>query len=208
MYREQPVWRSLMYVPVNVEKFVDKAHTRGADVIQLDIEDSVPPSEKANARKLVEKNAARVKRGGADVVVRINLGLPSLYSPAAIGERTTVWAMGRFWASTKPPKDCELAMWMKLTKLGDREFAIAEGAGYKIPLIRWPQRLEDECHEFVGAEPGTGIRLLWWLKTKSEARSVSCYGMDCWEHPTHCSGSTFHWGHSESLERDAMMRLL
>ena len=39
MYREQPVWRSLMYVPVNVEKFVDKAHTRGADVIQLDIED-------------------------------------------------------------------------------------------------------------------------------------------------------------------------
>ena len=72
MYRELPVWRSLMYVPVNVEKFVDKAHTRGADVIQLDVEDSVPPAEKANARKLVEKNAARVKRGGADVVVRIN----------------------------------------------------------------------------------------------------------------------------------------
>jgi citrate lyase subunit beta/citryl-CoA lyase len=61
-----------MYVPVNVEKYVDKAHTRGADVIQLDIEDSVPLSEKANARKLVEKNAARVRRGGADVVVRIN----------------------------------------------------------------------------------------------------------------------------------------
>ena len=72
MYRTLPVWRSLMYVPVNVEKYVDKAHTRGADVIQLDIEDSVPPAEKANARKLVEKNAARVKRGGADVVVRIN----------------------------------------------------------------------------------------------------------------------------------------
>lgn len=72
MYRELPVWRSLMYVPVNVEKYVDKAHTRGADVIQLDVEDSVPPSEKANARKLIAKNAARVKRGGADVVVRIN----------------------------------------------------------------------------------------------------------------------------------------
>jgi len=72
MYRELPVWRSLMYVPVNVEKYVDKAHTRGADVIQLDIEDSVPPAEKAHARKLVEKNASRVRRGGADVVVRIN----------------------------------------------------------------------------------------------------------------------------------------
>ncbi|MGQ0749444.1 MAG: HpcH/HpaI aldolase/citrate lyase family protein, partial [Betaproteobacteria bacterium] len=72
MSRELPVWRSLLYVPVNVERFVDKAHTRGADVIQLDLEDSVPPAEKANARKLVEKNAARVRRGGADVVVRIN----------------------------------------------------------------------------------------------------------------------------------------
>ena len=72
MNRELPVWRSLMYVPVNVEKFIDKAHTREADVIQLDLEDAVPPAEKANARKLVEKNAARVRRGGADVVVRIN----------------------------------------------------------------------------------------------------------------------------------------
>ena len=72
MPTELPVWRSLMYVPVNVEKYVDKAHTRGADVIQLDLEDSVPPSEKEHARTLVEKAAARVKRGGADVVVRIN----------------------------------------------------------------------------------------------------------------------------------------
>jgi citrate lyase subunit beta/citryl-CoA lyase len=72
MNPELPVWRSLMYVPVNVEKYVDKAHTRGADVIQLDLEDSVPAAEKARARTLVEAAAARVKRGGADVIVRIN----------------------------------------------------------------------------------------------------------------------------------------
>jgi citrate lyase subunit beta/citryl-CoA lyase len=72
MPRELPVWRSLMYVPVNVDKYVDKAHIRGADVIQLDLEDSVPPAEKAGARKLVEQAAAKVRRGGADVVVRIN----------------------------------------------------------------------------------------------------------------------------------------
>ena len=30
MKPDLPVWRSLMYVPVNVEKYVDKAHTRGA----------------------------------------------------------------------------------------------------------------------------------------------------------------------------------
>jgi citrate lyase subunit beta/citryl-CoA lyase len=72
MRTDLPVWRSLLYVPVNVEKFVDKAHTRGADVIQLDLEDAVPPAEKEKARTLVEKNAARVRRGGSDVVVRIN----------------------------------------------------------------------------------------------------------------------------------------
>ncbi|MCX7135609.1 MAG: CoA ester lyase [Proteobacteria bacterium] len=70
--RELPVWRSLMYVPVNVDKYVDKAHTRGADVIQLDVEDSVPPAEKEKARTLVEAAAKKVRRGGADVVVRIN----------------------------------------------------------------------------------------------------------------------------------------
>ena len=72
MKPDLPVWRSLLYVPVNVEKFVEKAHTRGADVLQLDLEDAVPPAEKERARTLVEKNAARVRRGGADVVVRIN----------------------------------------------------------------------------------------------------------------------------------------
>src|SRR5258706_697834 len=61
-----------MYVPVNVEKYVEKAHTRGADCIQLDLEDSVPAAEKENARKLVQGAAKRVRRAGADVVVRIN----------------------------------------------------------------------------------------------------------------------------------------
>ena len=67
-----PVWRSLLYVPANVERFVEKAHTRGADCIQLDLEDSVPASEKDAARQMVPAAAKRVRRAGADVVVRIN----------------------------------------------------------------------------------------------------------------------------------------
>jgi citrate lyase subunit beta/citryl-CoA lyase len=72
MKADLPVWRSLMYVPVNVEKYVEKAHTRGADCIQLDLEDSVPAAQKDAARQLVAAAAKRVRRGGADVVVRIN----------------------------------------------------------------------------------------------------------------------------------------
>jgi citrate lyase subunit beta/citryl-CoA lyase len=67
-----PVWRSLLYVPVNVEKYVDRAHTRGADCILLDLEDSVPAHEKDNARRLLAQAASRVRRAGADVAVRIN----------------------------------------------------------------------------------------------------------------------------------------
>ena len=67
-----PVWRSLLYVPANVERFVEKAHLRGADCIQLDLEDSVPASEKEAARQAVPVAAKRVRRAGADVVVRIN----------------------------------------------------------------------------------------------------------------------------------------
>lgn len=72
MNGELPVWRSLLYVPVNVDRFVDKAHTRGADCIQLDLEDSVPAAEKECSRALVHQAAAKVRRGGADVIVRIN----------------------------------------------------------------------------------------------------------------------------------------
>ncbi|OGA54091.1 MAG: hypothetical protein A3G25_10410 [Betaproteobacteria bacterium RIFCSPLOWO2_12_FULL_63_13] len=70
--RELPVWRSMLYVPVNVDRFVDRAHTRGADCIQLDLEDSIPQAEKEKARSLVRSAAAKVRRGGADVLVRIN----------------------------------------------------------------------------------------------------------------------------------------
>ena len=70
--KEGLVLRSLLFVPVNVEKFVAKAHTRGADAIILDLEDSIAASEKATARTLVSEAAERVSQKGADVFVRIN----------------------------------------------------------------------------------------------------------------------------------------
>jgi len=67
-----PVWRSMLYVPANVAHFVDGAHRRGADAIILDLEDSVPVAEKAQARAGLQAAAAAASRGGADIVVRIN----------------------------------------------------------------------------------------------------------------------------------------
>lgn len=67
-----PGWRSLLYVPANVERFVARAHERGADAILLDLEDSIAPAEKEDARRAVASAAERVGRTGADVLVRIN----------------------------------------------------------------------------------------------------------------------------------------
>ena len=66
------VRRSKLYVPANREKFVEKAWTRGADCIILDLEDAVAPAEKASARKLVKEDIPIVTKGGAEVQVRIN----------------------------------------------------------------------------------------------------------------------------------------
>jgi citrate lyase subunit beta/citryl-CoA lyase len=73
MNREFPVWRSALFVPANVEKFVAKATQRGADALIIDLEDSIPPGEKAAARALVPANVKRFRdTGRSDVIVRIN----------------------------------------------------------------------------------------------------------------------------------------
>jgi len=66
------VWRSQLYVPANNPRFVEKAHTRGADAIILDLEDSVPAAERACARAGLADAVVCVGQGGADVTVRIN----------------------------------------------------------------------------------------------------------------------------------------
>jgi citrate lyase subunit beta / citryl-CoA lyase len=86
---DNPVWRSLLYVPVNVDRYVDKAHTRGADGVILDLEDSVTPSEKDHARTLIQEAAVKVARNGADVLVRINRELAVRDIEAAISPLIT-----------------------------------------------------------------------------------------------------------------------
>ncbi len=68
-----PGWRTALFIPVHIEKFVAKAHTRGADAYILDLEDSVPLALKAEARECVIPAAKIVSQGSADALVRINL---------------------------------------------------------------------------------------------------------------------------------------
>lgn len=69
---QAPNWRSLLFVPTTGERFVAKAHTRGADVIILDLEDSIPPADKDAARAALADAARITGQAGADICVRIN----------------------------------------------------------------------------------------------------------------------------------------
>lgn len=64
--------RSLLYVPANVTRFVEKAHERGADAVILDLEDSVPEDQKDAARAALAEAVPMAGRGGARVFVRVN----------------------------------------------------------------------------------------------------------------------------------------
>jgi len=67
-----PVWRSLLYVPANNQRFIDKAHLRNADALILDLEDSVPASERDVARADLTQSILSAGRDAADVLVRVN----------------------------------------------------------------------------------------------------------------------------------------
>ncbi len=64
--------RSLLYVPVSSERFVAKAHERGADAIILDLEDAVAPAQKAAARAALGAAVTSAGQRGATIFVRIN----------------------------------------------------------------------------------------------------------------------------------------
>jgi citrate lyase subunit beta / citryl-CoA lyase len=64
--------RSVFYIPGNNPKMLAKAEGIRADVITLDLEDSVPVGEKARARELARAHLAPAGATGAQVYCRIN----------------------------------------------------------------------------------------------------------------------------------------
>jgi citrate lyase subunit beta/citryl-CoA lyase len=64
--------RSALFVPLADERFLARAHERGADALLLDLEDSVPPAQKAAARARLADTAQRLAGLGATVMVRVN----------------------------------------------------------------------------------------------------------------------------------------
>ena len=64
-FQAKPV-RTEMFVPGNKEDWMRKAPRYGADALILDLEDSVPPEHKPEARGLVSKMLTEFGGGGPD----------------------------------------------------------------------------------------------------------------------------------------------
>jgi citrate lyase subunit beta / citryl-CoA lyase len=66
--------RSLLFIPATNSAFIEKAHLRGADAVIVDLEDSVLPARKQEARALAALAVVRIAAHGQTVVLRVNPG--------------------------------------------------------------------------------------------------------------------------------------
>ena len=66
------MFRSLIFVPSNSRRFIDKAKTLNADIICFDLEDSVPINEKATARQIIIETLKHRTEYKKNVYIRIN----------------------------------------------------------------------------------------------------------------------------------------
>lgn len=69
---EKYLMRSLMFVPAHNPKLLDSATRRDADVLLLDIEDSVPPTDKQLARDNIKEFVKRPDLGRKLIFPRVN----------------------------------------------------------------------------------------------------------------------------------------
>ena len=66
------LFRSLVFVPGNNPRFLEKAKSLPADIVCFDLEDSVPDKEKKKARVLIKNTLKQRNKYSPDVFVRTN----------------------------------------------------------------------------------------------------------------------------------------
>jgi citrate lyase subunit beta/citryl-CoA lyase len=66
------LFRSLIFVPGNNPRFLEKAKSLSADMVCFDLEDSVPDKEKKKARSLIKNTLKQRKEYSPNIFVRTN----------------------------------------------------------------------------------------------------------------------------------------
>ncbi len=143
--------RTLLFVPGNRRNMIEKARHLPADVLVLDLEDSVPSLEKASARALVsdslaglapERREEKAKQKGRKVFVRIN----SLASGLAQEDLESVVTPGIDGISQpKPSSARDVTEVEEIVARLESERGIAAG---HVKLLPWVETAEGLLHAF------------------------------------------------------------
>ena len=123
--------RSLIFVPGNRRDMLEKARGFDADVIVADLEDSVPPGEKLNARQIVSEMAPSLSGRGQKIMVRLNpldTGLTQDDLSAVIGPHLYGISVGKVESAW------EITECHRITKALEKEAALEVG---RLRLIPW-----------------------------------------------------------------------
>jgi len=175
------VRRSMLIFPVNVQRFVDKAHLRGADCVIMDLEDSVPEAEKEAARSLIKASIPVVGKGRGDVAVRINRPIHQ----ATLDLEASVWPGLTCVALPKVESAEEIRVRSGMIEELERRRGIEAGTvqiavavetalgvvrGFEIasasPRIVTIQVGAEDMTQEMGVQTSTEGRELWYVRSK------------------------------------------
>ncbi len=130
------ILRTLLFVPGNQARKIEKARSVPSDALILDLEDSVPPSEKNSARKMVAASLNGLALSGQEVFARIN-PLQTPYGPADIEAVVTGGLRGIFLPKTESAEDIHKAD--ALIAGAEKKAGLEAGSTGLIALIETPK---------------------------------------------------------------------
>jgi citrate lyase subunit beta/citryl-CoA lyase len=123
--------KSYLFVPANRPDFIAKAHLRGADVIVLDLEDSIPMAQKSFAREQLFTAIAQLKKQDQVIAIRINSELEDICADLAAIDLSQVDCL-----LLPKAEDASVINFIVtyLTQLEQRQNCV-QGSTYLIPMI-------------------------------------------------------------------------
>lgn len=146
--------RSMMFVPANLRRRWERAHTRGADVLIVDLEDGVGVHDKSEARTMVGDAVDFLVGEGARVVVRINAPWLMAIEDLKVAVRPGVSAL----MVPKVEDAGRLAALAQIVGEHEAERALPQGAIAFIVMIESPLALE-HLGEIADAPRVAGLTL-------------------------------------------------
>ena len=145
--------RSFLFVPGNKETMLDKASSACADALILDLEDSVPPSEKPAARELVARKIPELIAKGQRVWVRVNRS-PHVYDLDDILAVVQPGLEGIYISKPFGPEDVYMASCMIAEAESRKDLPV--GSIGLIPLLETARSMQ-LCFEIAEIPRVTGI---------------------------------------------------